>query len=187
MACVLSLRSVLELAVVGRYLICGPDAEDEFARRLNAAIKKESGLAARIGAASAGPPDFLLPLIDPNARPPRSMPALAEQLDAIDDRTAGQPGSVLFMYWFLHQYVSNSGSHANVLSIKHYAKREGDVLMLQPASKGVFETPPVLQAACMVYDLAKAVFEALGIPVDSLPTILSRPQSSEDGGSGTRS
>ena len=57
--CVLGLRSVFELAVVGRYMLVGIDAQDEFARRFNDALGQEGQLAVDFHVNAGGAVDFL--------------------------------------------------------------------------------------------------------------------------------
>lgn len=172
---ILGVRSVVELIVVGRYLLVGRDAADEFQRRLNDSLEKDERAARDAGVPFAGAPEFLSTLVDPDARPPRSISALAEQLDAIDGREPEDGYSIVACYRLLHRHVSNSGSHASVSSIKRYTKRDGDILMIDPDGEPVFSRPPVLIVASLLRDLAADVFEALGLSLADLPADLHRP------------
>lgn len=173
--CALSLRSVVELSIVGRYLVAGPDAADEFAARISSAHDEETKLAAQIGSANAPLPQFLQAVAASSPRGPRSLADLAKELDGIDGREPGAEGSLLYMYRLLYKYPSNALTHANALSIKRYTDRHGDALLLHRPTQPVIGTPNVLAAACLINDLARDVFRALQVPTDELPGEVSRP------------
>ena len=174
--CALVLRTVFELAVVARYFVVGPHAVDEFSRRIRYGHDEEAKLAVQVGTTNAALPQFLQQVAAATSKAPRTLATLAQELDEIDRRKAGEEGSVLFCYRLLYKHVSNVLSHANALSIKRYTKGEGHLLTLRQATEPAIRTPSVLAVACFVYDLAHAVFAALEVPTGPLPAVLSRGQ-----------
>lgn len=171
---VLALRSVVELSIVGRYFVVGPNAADELARRIRDGHKLETTLATQVGTENAPLPDFLEEIAAQATKTPRPLSTLAEELDVLDRRTPGDEGSLVYCYRLLYKYVSNVLTHANALSIKRYTDRDGDVLTLHHPSVPAVSTPNVLAAGCLLYDLARDVFRALAVPTETLPTVLSR-------------
>jgi hypothetical protein len=179
--CALALRSVVELAIVGRYFVTGPDASDEFAARIRAGHEQETRLASQIGSTNAPLPGFLQSVAASSTRGPRTLADLARRLDGVDRRSPGAEGSLLYMYRLLYQYSSNVLTHANALSIKRYTDRHGDVLLLRHPTEPAISTPNILAAACLIGDLAFDLFPALQMSTDGLPSEIHRPRSSPSG------
>jgi hypothetical protein len=174
--CALALRSVVELSIVGRYFVVGPNAAAEFAARISAAHDEETKLAAQIGSANAPLPPFLDAVAAHSPRGPPSLAHLTEELDGIDEREPGAEGSLLYMYRLLYKYPSSVLTHANPLSIKRYTDRHGDALLLRRPTERAMTTPNVLAAACLINDLAFDLLRALQLSVDELPREVSRPR-----------
>ena len=116
-----------------------------------------------------------LRLVDPACKRPRDIAALATQLDGLDGRLPGEEYSLTFFYRLLHKFVSNTGSHANLASLKRHTRREGQVLSIEREPAPIFSVPPTLASAALVQDLAADVFGAFGLPADGLPIGLRRP------------
>jgi hypothetical protein len=172
--CVLALRTVLELSIIGRYLVVGPHAGDEFSRRVRDGHALETKLAAQVGSENAPLPEFLEVVAVETTKSPRQLSTLAEELDQVDGRAPEGEGSALYCYRLLYKHVSNVLTHANALSIKRYTHREGDVLTLHEAGEPAIRLPNVLAASCLLYDLARDVLGALDVSTEDLPTVLSR-------------
>lgn len=176
---VLGVRSIFELAVVGRYLLASPNGPDEFRRRYNFSVSEDAKLAAQATTTSAPPANFLVHLIDGAVKSPRGLVDMARELDVIDARKSGDTYSLQACYRLLHKFVSNSGSHANLSSVKRHSQRDGDVLRLESDPDPIFREVPVLLVATIIGDLARAVFTTMDLPTGGLPTEIVRPGAGE--------
>jgi hypothetical protein len=172
----LGLRTVFELAVVGRYLLVDDHGADEFRRRVAAAMADEERMARAIKITSPGAPDFLAHVVADEQKSPRKVKDIADALDRIDGRRSDGRFSAAHAYLLTYAYVSNAGTHANVLSAKRFLKREGALLSIEPNPPPIFQEPAVLLVACFVRELADAVLMQLGLPTTGLPEELRRPR-----------
>lgn len=172
----LGIRTAFELSVVGRYFLVAEGGHDEFVRRFNDSVHSESQLAAMFEFESPGPPDFLEHLINPNAKPPRPLRQLAQDLDAIDGYPADSRYSAESCYGLLHKHVSNMMSHANLASVKYHVDRDGDVLFVRVAKDVTDKVAPTMIVACFIGELADDVFRAFDLPIDGLPVDVRRPR-----------
>lgn len=172
---VLGLRSAFELVVVARFILVAAEGADEFRRRVNDSLSEDQKLADQIDSPMGVPADFLLSIVDPDAKRPRDLYALATTLDRLDRRADSDRYSLRACYRLVHKFVSNTGSHANVSSIKRHSRREGDVLLIEPNPDPIFREPPVLLIAALVRELALEVFESLQLSTAALPDEIRRP------------
>jgi hypothetical protein len=171
----LGLRTIFELAIVGRFLVVHPAGVDEFRRRFTAGLEDEESLARVAGVEPGGAPDFLADIAATDQKKPRDLAAIAQTLDRIDKRESEKLHSAVRTYKLVYGYVSNAGSHAHVLSIKRFTKREDSLLSIDPHPRPIFEQPSLLLVVCFLRELAEAVFTILGLPTDGLPTEIQRP------------
>lgn len=178
---VLGMRSAFELAVVGRYLAVHKSGVGEFRRRYNASLTMDAKLARLAGTTAPPPADFLAELITSDAKEPRVLFDIARDLDAVDGRQAEDNYSLQACYRLLHQFVSNAASHANVSSIKRYARRDGTTLLVEPAPDPIFSEAPELIVAAVIADLARDIFSVMGLPTDALPSEIVRPWRQSNG------
>lgn len=171
----LGLRSVFELAAVGRYLMTHPNGADEFRRRLCDALVTEERTARAIGVTPGGAPDFLAHITESEQKGPRTLADIVDALDQFDGRSAGERYSAAHAYNLVYRYVSNAGTHANVLSAKRFLKRDDALLSIDSKPPPIFEEPAVLLVTCFVRELADVVFAEFQLPVKDLPSELRRP------------
>ena len=167
-ACALALRSVIELSIMGRYFVVGPDAADEFAKAIRKAHESETKLAIHVGLRNAPLPP---PLQDAAARAsgkPKSLSDLAEGLDVADGMTPGDPGSLVYFYRLWYQVVSNTLTHANPLSTKDYVSEQNGVLHLHDGA-GRSLPPNVIAIACLLCELAADLLGELNVSIEALP------------------
>jgi len=118
----------------------------------------------------------LVPLLEEKPKKPRDLSSIAKKLDKSDGFQADDYFSAQYSYVMLHSFVSNAGVHASVSSIKRYAKRDGEVLLINPKPEPLFGEPPILGLTSLIKAFASEVFEALGLPTDKLPTGIVRPR-----------
>jgi len=167
-ASALALRSVIELSITGRYFVVGPDAADEFARAIRDAHDQETKLAEQVKFMNAPLPMPLETLAAQASGKSKSLYKLAEKLDIRDGMKPGDIGSLVYIYRFMFQAVSNTLTHANALSIKQYMTSENDVLRLHK-STGRPLVPNAIVVACLLCELAADVFGALSVSTHALP------------------
>jgi hypothetical protein len=177
-ACSLTLRSVFELSITGRYFVVGPDAADEFARAIRDAHKLETQLAKSLDLENADLPLPLQDLATNASGRSKTLYAMAKELDGIDGITPGDRGSLVYTYRLCYQAVSNTLTHANALSIKQYMGSENGILRLHQAT-GHSTKPNIFAIASLLSELAADVLAALNVPGDDLPKPLLQRRSTE--------
>jgi hypothetical protein len=173
----LGVRTAFELAVVGRYMLVSANGPDEFRLRYNVSLREDEKLAAQAGLPSPPPPvDFLAHLVDStNKIKPRTLADIVDEIDQLDGRDPLDNRSLRSCYRLLYKYVSNSAAHASLSSIKRDSRRDRDVLLLESNPPPIFSEVPVLLIGALVGELAYAVFTAMGLPTDKLPSEMKRP------------
>jgi hypothetical protein len=171
----LGLRTVFELALVGRFLLVDEHGADEFRRRLKSALGDEERMTRAIAITAPGAPDFLADVVAKKQERPRSLRVIADGLDRIDGRQSDDRYSAAHVYLLTYAYVSNAGTHANVLSAKRFTKREDALLSIEADPPPIFNEPAVLLVTCFVRELADAILSQLQLPTNGLPAELARP------------
>jgi predicted protein tyrosine phosphatase len=177
-ACSLTLRSVFELSITGRYFVVGPGAADEFAKAIRDAHKLETQLAKSVGLANADLPLPLQDLVTNASGKSKSLYTMAKELDVIDGIAPGDRGSLVYIYRLCYQAVSNTLTHANALSIKQYMGSENGMLRLHQAV-GRSVQPNPFAIASLLCEFAADVLASLKVSSDDLPEPLLKRRSTD--------
>ena len=164
----LLMRSAIEVALRGRYLVVGPDRDDEYARLLGDYLDHGGKLAKTAAVEFGGVAPWVLGVVEPSTKPPRDLAAIAHALDQISGLEATNQWSARWLYEWLYRWLSNSAEHAGIAAVGRFIERQ-DAIKPNPDPLSTARWHVVI--AGQLGELAREVYTAHGVPLGLLDEV----------------
>jgi hypothetical protein len=164
----LLMRSAIEVALRGRYLLVGGDRDDEFARLLGDYLDRGEKLAKTIGTTFGGVAPWVLQVVQPSTKPPRDLASIAKALDKLSGREATSRWSAEYLYEWLYRWLSNSAEHAGIAAVGRFVESHDAI---NPTPEPLSTARWHIVIAGQLGELAREVYTAHGVSTDPLDEI----------------
>lgn len=167
----LVLRSGIDVALRGRYLLVSPDAGDELQRMHGAYVKRKQQLSKSCGDGKTQPvPLAFAAAVPPSAQKERDLFVVAEAIDALGKTRRKRTSTATWAYRCLYQWMSNAAAHSGLYAVERFTvETDGKAAVTtRPESLSNPERRHYVQVAAQLGALAREVFTAYGLPLDDL-------------------
>lgn len=167
----LLLRTAVEVALRGRYLLLAPEAQatDELARMHDFFVRKGEEVAKACDADFAGVAPSFAAAVPRSPHNQRGLHTIARTLDAHDGLTLKDEHSAMRAYRCIYQWLSNAAAHGGLGALSR-------IVVGQDGKAAINPNPEPLTTGRRLYviiggllgDLARDVFVAFGVSTDDL-------------------
>ena len=164
----LLMRSAIEVALRGRYLLVGADRDDEYARLLGDYLDRGEKLAKTTGTTFGGVAPWVLQAVQPSTKRPRDLAAIAQALDKISGRDPTSRWSATWLYEWLYRWLSNSAEHAGIAAVGRFVEAPN---VVDPSPDPLSTARWHVVIAGQLGELAREVYAAHGVTIDPLDDI----------------